>query len=264
MAKNNQGHAICAKRKNSAGIPTISIINTYFNDLTESNLLYDYDNEASNIYGTGRIANWQNCSSNLCTESPFTGVCTAVDISNTKLGMLCNYNPNLLQSFPCPPNTNILANVISSTPTEIPSITSCINQWNCDANTNNGTFNRSTDCTISSNNHVDVAGKLEIIGATKSNDFVTITASFNSRHFYVHDGGILKLYYLKLVGGDVTSKTNSDSTGGSIYVDNNAVLYMYSSTLYNNKAASGSGIEADNGEVNIDSCSIIKNFATVI
>ena len=38
MAKNNQGHAIFAKRKNAAGIPTISIINTYFNDPTESNL----------------------------------------------------------------------------------------------------------------------------------------------------------------------------------------------------------------------------------
>ena len=80
-------------------------------------------------------------------------------------------------------------------------------EWDCKATTNIGTFTRSTDCTISGNNHVAVANTLEIVGSnTDMNNLITITAATNKRHFYLnHANATLTLRYLKLVGGDVSS-----------------------------------------------------------
>jgi parallel beta-helix repeat protein len=58
--------------------PTISLINTYFNDPNNNNNIYDYGTTI-----------WKTCSDNLCTESPFTGVCSQVDNKNIKLGVIC-------------------------------------------------------------------------------------------------------------------------------------------------------------------------------
>jgi hypothetical protein len=59
--------------------PTISLINTYFNN--------------PRIRKRGSTS-MKTCSSNLCTETPFTGICSAVDNSYAELGVICQYtNP---------------------------------------------------------------------------------------------------------------------------------------------------------------------------
>ncbi len=64
--------------------PTISLINTYFNNPNNNNNIYEC--QASWCIGTPR---WKTCSDNLCTESPFTGTCNAVNSGNAKLGVAC-------------------------------------------------------------------------------------------------------------------------------------------------------------------------------
>ena len=50
-------------------------------------------------------------------------------------------------------------------------------EWDCNSTTNTGTFTRSTNCTISGNDHVDLANMLEIVGTnTDINNLTTITA----------------------------------------------------------------------------------------
>ena len=80
-------------------------------------------------------------------------------------------------------------------------------EWNCAPTSNTGTFTRSTNCTITGNNHVAVTNTLEIIGTnTDMNTLVTITAANMKRHFYLNGANAkLILRYLKLVGGDVSS-----------------------------------------------------------
>ena len=77
-------------------------------------------------------------------------------------------------------------------------------EWDCASSTNTGTFTRSTDCTISGNNHVAVSNTLAINGTnTDMNNLITITATTNKRHFYLNNANAkLTLRYLKLVGGD--------------------------------------------------------------
>ena len=51
-------------------------------------------------------------------------------------------------------------------------------EWNCASTSNTGTFTRSTDCTISGDNHVDVTNTLEITGTnTDMKHLITITAA---------------------------------------------------------------------------------------
>merc|ERR1711991_546334 len=96
-----------------------------------------------------------------------------------------------------------------------------------------GTFKRSTNCTISGSDHVDVTNTLEIIGtSTDMNSLITITAATNKRHFYLNDANAkLILRYLKLVGGDVSSyNSDPDRHGGSICIyTNGGELNLYSS-----------------------------------
>ena len=97
-------------------------------------------------------------------------------------------------------------------------------EWNCASSTNTGTFTRSTDCTISGSDHVDVSNTLEIVGSNEDmNNLVTITAATTKRHFYLNHGSAkLILRYLKLVGGDVSSYSDSHARrGGSIYIQDN-------------------------------------------
>ena len=60
-------------------------------------------------------------------------------------------------------------------------------EWDCTYSNNKGTFTRSSNCTISGNNHVEVTNTLEINGTiTDMNNLVTITAATNQRHFYLN------------------------------------------------------------------------------
>ena len=69
--------------------PTISLINTYFNNPNNNNNIYEFSS-----LGT---TTWKTCSNNLCTEEPFTGTCNAVNHVNSKLGVLCNLNCSMNQ-----------------------------------------------------------------------------------------------------------------------------------------------------------------------
>ena len=60
--------------------PTISLINTYFNNPNNNNNIYEFQGTPT----------WKTCSDNLCTETPFTGNCTAVDDTNPRFGVICN------------------------------------------------------------------------------------------------------------------------------------------------------------------------------
>ena len=99
-------------------------------------------------------------------------------------------------------------------------------EWDCASTSNTGTFTRSTDCTISGSDHVDVTNTLEIVGSNIDMDnLFTITAETSKRHFYLNNANAkLILRYLKLVGGDVSSYSNvPDYYGGSILIWQNGV-----------------------------------------
>ena len=83
-------------------------------------------------------------------------------------------------------------------------VTKCI-EWDCASSTTTSIFTRSTNCTITGNNHVAVTNTLEINGTnTDMNHLVTITAANTKRHFYLNNANAtLILRYLKLVGGDI-------------------------------------------------------------
>ena len=96
-------------------------------------------------------------------------------------------------------------------------------EWDCDKDSNTGTFTRSTDCTISGSDHIAVANTLEIVGSNVDmNNLITITAATDKRHFYLNDANAkLILRYLKLVGGDVSSSSYPNYYGGSILIPRN-------------------------------------------
>ena len=73
-ASNNYGNEICTE-----DTPTISIVNTLFNQPVGSNHNFYEDNSPT----------WNTCANNVCTDTPFTGTCTAVNNANTKYGVLC-------------------------------------------------------------------------------------------------------------------------------------------------------------------------------
>ena len=75
-AYNNFGNEIY-----TYGTPTISIVNTLFNQPIDSN---------NNFYEDSGPATWNTCANNVCTATPFTGTCTAANTANTKYGVLCH------------------------------------------------------------------------------------------------------------------------------------------------------------------------------
>ena len=152
------------------------------------------------------------------------------------------------------------------------SILSCYGtEWNCQANTTSGSFNLSSDCTISGGDHVSVVNTLEIVGRkTDMNDLITISAATGKRHFRIN--GLMNkliLRYLKLEGGDVTGGTDADiNSGGSIRIHSGGgELYLYSCILFKNKAYQGGAIRSEGGgtdqvKINIYDSAIIHNVAT--
>jgi len=77
------------------GTPTISIVNTLFNQPVDSNNNFcDYNGPAT----------WNTCANNVCTDTPFTGTCTVVNNANTKYGVLCSKNYN----SKCSPGTSLI------------------------------------------------------------------------------------------------------------------------------------------------------------
>ena len=145
-------------------------------------------------------------------------------------------------------------------------------EWDCNATTNTGTFTRTSNCTISGNNHVVVSNLLEITGSnTDMNNLVTISAASGKRHFFVGSKtDKLILRYIKLVGGDATGATFG---GGSIYIDDGDInpykvddsdtLILFFTIISNNKASEGGGIFA-NGNIKIYNSSIVNNIATTL
>eukprot|EP00943_MAST-04B_sp_MAST-4B-sp1_P008784 g8784.t1 len=89
MANNNKGHGIVTERNHSYGTPTVSLINTYVN-FAKNNIIHE----------EGGAATWKTCSNtnSACVVEPYTGLCTPVDQSNSKFGVICNYNEN----YKCP------------------------------------------------------------------------------------------------------------------------------------------------------------------
>ena len=118
-------------------------------------------------------------------------------------------------------------------------------EWDCTGAKNTGTFQRSTDCTISGTTTdkgggVVVTNTLEIAGTVEDmNNLIVITAASKQRHFYVNGvNSKLVLRYVKLTGGDVSSYSSyPDGYGGSICIyRSGGTLQLYASILANNKA----------------------------
>eukprot|EP00942_MAST-04A_sp_MAST-4A-sp1_P002713 g2713.t1 len=107
--------------------PTISLINTYFSNPNNNNNIYE-------LYGA---PTWKTCSDNLCTESPFTGTCNAVNNANSKLGVLCNLNCSTNQFAP-------LVSVAISAPS---SSDTCKPWQTCDAGYKRVNGNATSDAT---------------------------------------------------------------------------------------------------------------------
>ncbi len=287
--------------------PTISLINTYFNNTYNDNNVY------AELF-QGITATWKTCNDTLCTETPYTSTCTPIDSTNAKFGVDCAcpncitcsignvlsfYNQggqrNEATCMPCGKgkfnnnlNGQFLCNDCSAgTFNDLESQGICKNcsigkfsyfkgeaigceeitdEWKCAARINTGSFTRSTDCTISGNNHVFVSNTLEIAGTTTDiNHLITITAATKKRHFYLNNANAkLILRYLKLVGGDVSSYSGwhgTDTSGGSILIDTNGgELNLYSSIVFNNKAKfNGGGIRASGDNTNKNAIMNIYN-----
>ncbi len=113
-------------------------------------------------------------------------------------------------------------------------------EWDCAAT--NGTFNRSTGCTMTG--EVSVSGDLTVTG--KETVYSTLTAASGSRHFKI-DGGAhtLKLKWMNMTGGNVGTCDSDICYGGSIYVYNVAAHLNISHCVFsNNRAYRGGAVYA--------------------
>ena len=90
-----------------------------------------------------------------------------------------------------------------------------MSEWDCASSSNSGTFHRSSDCVISGGAHVEVSGKLEIVGSIQNmENLVTITAATKCRHFSLNGADkTLVLRFVKLVGGDVRAADLNQDAG---------------------------------------------------
>jgi hypothetical protein len=134
-------------------------------------------------------------------------------------------------------------------------------EWGCTKNSANGTFTRSTPCTM---DMVVVVGTLEIIGDLKVNftweNTVAIRASANNRHFVVEPLGKLTLRKIKLVGGDVCSHSDENNRYGGALL-NTGEINLYSSMIFENRAKGGGAI-CSKGVLNIYNSYIQSNKGT--
>ena len=105
---------------------------------------------------------------------------------------------------------------------------------------------------ISGGAHVEVNGKLEIVGSNQNmENLVTITAATKCRHFSLNGADkTLVLRFVKLVGGDVrAADLNQDA--GSIYAVNGVEIYIYSSTIVGNFAEKGGAVFVYEGKITV-------------
>ena len=118
-------------------------------------------------------------------------------------------------------------------------------EWDC-ASTS-GTFDRSTDCTMS--NEVGVYRDLTVTG--KKWVYSTLTAASGMRHFHLFVGApTLNLQWLNLTGGNVG--TCDSCEGGSIHVKNVAAhLNISHCVFFNNRAGYGGAIYARDGPATV-------------
>ena len=158
-------------------------------------------------------------------------------------------------------------------------------EWDCASASNTGAFTRSTDCTISGSNQVDVTNTLEINGTnTDMNNLITITAATNKRHFKVGDNGVLRLEYIQVTGiqentggiGYIAGSSsgilqikyciltlNHGSEGGAIAIrGKDSSLYVYHSIITKNTAAYAAGCDIYKGTAVIFNSTISENIAT--
>ena len=129
-------------------------------------------------------------------------------------------------------------------------------EWDC-ASTN-GTFERSTDCTMGG--EVAVDGDLTVTG--KETVYSTLTAASGKRHFKIDSGAHrVSLSWLNMTGGNVGS-----SYGGSIHVYNVAAhLNISHCVFFNNRAREGGAIFASGGPATVfisDLSSFNQNHAS--
>ena len=199
--------------------PAISMINTYLDDPINTN----------NFNEAGTATTWNTCTStNPCTEIPFTGTCTDSNNGNAKLGVQCQAT--------CSPNKPYYYSkgVIAG-------CSATVREWDCGAGRNEGSYTRSSDCTIggtttTNGGGVVVSGTLEIVGNNSDmSNLITITAANNQRHFYLNGiNDVLTLRYVKLTGG-------ASDNGGSISIYSNGGKLNTYFTIFSNNYASVSG-----------------------
>ena len=214
VANTNKGNHISTHGNSNGGIPTVGLVNTYFNNPNDNNMFYTLNTAAT----------WRTCSTTeMCTESPFTGTCQQTSPSNVQFGVTCRYQ--------CSKSNNYFY------PTGVTAGCTSIREWTCSTALNEGTFIRKTDCRIRGLHHINVLHVLEIEGTNRNmNSLVTITAATGNRHFKIDNPNAkLTLRYIKLSNGNVASSSSEpDSLGGSILITTNGgELNLYSSIIYN-------------------------------
>ena len=88
----NRGHQIMTYESSSHGTPSITLINTNFTNIDETeNNFYGFDEDASEPKGgTDKYIAPNNCTANPCTVFPYTGTCSVR--TNSTYGVLCGCN----------------------------------------------------------------------------------------------------------------------------------------------------------------------------
>ena len=242
--------------------PTISLINTYFNNPNNNNNIYE---------DSSGTPTWKTCSNNLCTETPFDRTCSAVNSNDVKQGVTCSpmtvvsntgdvsgcfVNDNREVSFNTGAGSGVCGdlfvgyseNAVSSPVTPDTSDHSAWPLFTCGASQTSGQFRLVTSCTLPG--QITLTGDLTIVGQTQDMDnLVTITAAANNRHFLVNDkwdfSNIeLTLWHVKLTGGVhgvATGGGNNEGRGGAIRLHTNGKLSLYYSELSGNKVLNNGG-----------------------
>ena len=190
MANNDRGNIIRLKRSDAEGTPTISFINTYFNDPTNSDIFFEFDND-----GNGGTAIWNTCADSLCTENPFTGACSAVDSGNSKLGVLCNFDASI-----CPDSDEVPGDVsVSVSAPSIEELECTLPQ--CPIPTS-GNVIIDSNCTLY--NEIEITGSLNITGIPDANGTLPqINDGGSNRLFTVESGGELVIKNIHIAKEDI-------------------------------------------------------------
>ena len=110
--------------------------------------------------GNGGTAIWNTCADSLCTESPFTGTCSAVDSGNSKLGVLCNFDASI-----CPDSDEVPGDVsVSVSAPSIEELECTLPQCPIPPS---GNVIIDSNCTLY--NEIEITGSLNITGIPDAN-----------------------------------------------------------------------------------------------